>query len=165
MVLLYFKMSLRCCIPRCQNKGRFGFHKFPRDEQHCLKWQSIAKKRNIGTRYIPYSSYRVCENHFSDNDYNSRFGRKQLIKTAIPSICVPKIESIYEEHSYVHSSDEDRVNDGVSNYMFRKINVCIVSVFNVLFCYRPMFSLFNENKKQILPRFENHQISSIKFSD
>lgn len=100
-------MVLRCCVPRCQNKGRFGFHKFPRDEEHCFKWQFASKKRNVGTKYLPYSSYRVCEKHFKDDDYDHRFGKKHLSKTAVPSISVPETECVYDEHSYVHLIDGD----------------------------------------------------------
>lgn len=136
MVLFCLKMVLRCCVPRCQNKGRFGFHKFPRDEEHCLKWQYVSRKRNISTKYLPYSAYRVCEKHFKADDYNFRFGKKRLNKIAIPNVYVPEMESVYEEHSYVISINggKETLTDVVSIYTDRKINVCLVSMLIVLFC-------------------------------
>src|ERR1700744_6380405 len=108
-------MVLRCCVPGCQNKGKFGFHKFPRDEENCFNWQCAARKRNINTKYLPFSPYRVCEKHFRADDYSHSLGKKRLHKVSVPSVLVPEIESVYEEHSYVQqvNKTQESVTDEV----------------------------------------------------
>lgn len=94
-------MVLRCYVPGCRNKGRFGFHKFPRDKECCLKWQRVSRTCNLNTNYLPYSHYRVCERHFIDQDYTLSVGKKRLKKLAVPSVFVPEDPSVYDEHNYV----------------------------------------------------------------
>lgn len=109
-------MVLRCCVPGCQQKGRFGFHKFPRDGKNCFKWQCASKKRNISTEYLPFSAYRVCEKHFRDDDYVYSLGKKRLNKVSVPSVLVPEVESVFEEHSYVKffNNKQEQLLDEVS---------------------------------------------------
>lgn len=108
-------MVLKCCVPGCTSKGRFGFHKFPRDEGNCIKWQLKSRKRFLCTKYLPYSHYRICEKHFKANDYGIRLGRKRLNKVAVPSVAVPEDESVYEEHNYAYLQDQNgNLSDGVS---------------------------------------------------
>lgn len=93
---------LRCYMPGCKNKGRYGFHKFPRDCDTCMKWQTVAKKRNLDTCHLPYSHYRICDKHFTEQDcLKSCNGTRRLKKYAIPSVLVPQESSVYDEHSYV----------------------------------------------------------------
>lgn len=94
-------MVLRCYMPGCTNKGRFGFHKFPRNDNICKKWQYVSRKRNVDTKYLPQSHYRICEKHFKSDDYSkSCNGSTHLKKNVVPSILIPQENPTLEEHSY-----------------------------------------------------------------
>lgn len=96
---------LRCYMPGCKNKGKYGFHKFPRDSDTCMKWQSVAKRRNLDTCSLPYSHYRICQKHFTEQDFlKSCNSTGRLKKCAVPSVLVPQESSVYDEHSYVNLS-------------------------------------------------------------
>lgn len=112
-------MVLKCCVPGCTNKGRFGFHKFPRDEVNCLKWQQKSRKRNLSTKYLPFTQYRVCEKHFKNEDYVHRFGKKRLNKTSVPSVLVPEDDSVYEEHNYTAIDDQEHTLQEVRYFKCR----------------------------------------------
>lgn len=115
-------MVLKCCVPGCTMKGRFGFHKFPRDEENCWIWQQKVRKRNVSTKYLPFSQHRVCEKHFKEEDYVRSVNKKRLSKTSVPSVLVPGDESAYKEHSYVVLTHTGK---NVSCDMCRQINVWI----------------------------------------
>lgn len=94
-------MVLRCYMPGCTEKGRFRFHKFPRDEKFCKKWQYISRTRNVDTKYLPKSHYRLCEKHFKKEDYLMSCNRSpRLKKNAVPSVLIPEGNPVLEEHSY-----------------------------------------------------------------
>lgn len=130
-------MVLKCCVPGCTTQGRFGFHKFPCDEGNCWLWQQKVRKRNVSTKYLPFSQYRVCEKHFKEEDYIRSVNKKRLSKTSVPSVLVPGDESVYKEHNYVvalHNGDK------VSYFVRQLINVLIefgavLFVLFVLFCF------------------------------
>lgn len=129
-------MGLKCCVPGCTNKGRFGFHKFPRDEGNCLKWQLKSRKRNLNTKYLPFSRYRICDKHFKSQDYIHSVGKKRLNKVSVPSVLVPDDESVYEEHNYVYMLDKNEcLSKEVSIFMCRQINVYVKNVlFRIILC-------------------------------
>lgn len=106
-------MVLKCCVPGCTNKGKFGFHKFPMDEKNCVQWQIKSRKRNLSTRYLPHSHYRICQKHFREDDYIYSLGTKRLCKTSVPSVLVPKDESVFEEHSYACMLSTVSLEEGV----------------------------------------------------
>lgn len=100
--VLHVMGLLRCYMPGCKNKGKYGFHKFPRDNEMCMKWQSVAKRRNLDTASLPYTHYRLCCNHFKVEDYlKSCNEARRLNKCAVPSVLIPEDSTIYEEHSYI----------------------------------------------------------------
>src|ERR1700743_2914386 len=97
-------MVLRCYMPGCTNKGRFGFHKFPRNKEMCMKWLCISKRRNLNANNLP-SQLRLCQKHFKQNDsLNCCNENRRLKKTAVPSVYIPEETSVYEEHSYIQWS-------------------------------------------------------------
>lgn len=89
-------------MPGCSNKGRFGFHKFPTNEAICKKWQHVSRRRNLETRKLPHSHYRLCEKHFKNEDYlKSCNSNRRLKKSAVPNVLIPEESSVYEDHNYI----------------------------------------------------------------
>lgn len=98
-------MVLRCYMPGCTSKGRFGFHKFPANCETCMKWQQLSKRRNLDTKKLPNSHFRLCEKHFKDEDYlRSCNSSRRLKKGAVLCLLIPEESSVYEEHSYIKLS-------------------------------------------------------------
>lgn len=88
-------------MPGCTNKGKFAFHKFPRDIEICKKWQHIARRRNIDPKIMSNSHYRICSRHFKNDDYATHCGLNKLLKkNVLPSLFIPKEDIVLEEHNY-----------------------------------------------------------------
>lgn len=98
-------MVLRCYMPGCTNKGRGKFHKFPMNEETCKKWQYVSRTRNVDTKHLPHSHYRLCEKHFRSDDYLTSCNRSpRLKKNVVPSVLIPLSNPVLEEHSYTKLS-------------------------------------------------------------
>lgn len=92
-------------MPGCTYKGGFKFHKFPTNEEICKKWQFISRTRNVDTKTLSHSHYRLCEKHFKNEDYlTSCNTSRRLKKNVVPSVLIPEENPVYEEHSYSHLS-------------------------------------------------------------
>ena len=83
-------MSYSCAAIHCLNKrcdGDVRFHKFPLHDKHlCEKWLQATKRHNV----IPKDHSYLCEQHFTDADYQfdhfEGSGMKKLRPDAVPSV-------------------------------------------------------------------------------
>lgn len=93
---------VKCCVPKC-GRTNGGFHSFPTERITFQRWIRATKAFEVNNKKNPSYSYnKVCKRHFQDADYSSDT-RKYLKKGTIPSVDLPKINTLADEHSYCYN--------------------------------------------------------------
>lgn len=83
---------IQCPVAGCKsyiNPKLKLHHTMPTDTETCEKWIDSLQLTNVSKSM---SSYKICRLHFKDEDYVKceSGGRTELIKTAVPSLLLPK---------------------------------------------------------------------------
>lgn len=81
----------RCCVADCwaQLTPYRALYSMPTETVRCEQWIDLLDITNVTK---PMSTYRICDLHFVDDDFDKNEDGLRLLKeTAVPSLKLPKI--------------------------------------------------------------------------
>lgn len=99
---MYSRNESRCCVVDCWaylTPQRIS-HPMPTETIRCEKWIDLLQIRNATK---PMSTYRICDLHFEDDDYDTNEnGMRTLKNTSVPSLKLPKLTHREPGNKRVH---------------------------------------------------------------
>lgn len=73
-------MGVRCCVIGCDYIGTDGLHAFPSKLNQRLEWIRKTKVFHLDETKIHRSWSKVCKSHFTENDYETTYKGKLILK-------------------------------------------------------------------------------------
>lgn len=117
---------VKCCVPTC-GKTYGGFHSFPSDRITFQRWIRATKAFQVNYKANPSYSYdKVCKRHFQSTDYLSET-RTYLKKRTIPSVELPNVNTLVEEHNYCYDGFVSMSTMSIPQK--RKVNIFISAIY------------------------------------
>ena len=91
-----------CAVAECDNPKGIAYHEFPKNEQCRKIWIQRCRRDDKKGKPLNPNTARICESHFTRNDYKPNMKRKILKEGAVPSVFAGRN---MPQHTEVFSND------------------------------------------------------------